>query len=49
MKVKAQLTKSLNACAHRKHELILAAAELAYHLAMCHANGFGVEKDLKQA
>lgn len=47
--VKAQLIKSLNACAHREHESISAAAESAYHLTMCYVNGFGVEKDLKQA
>ena len=47
--VKAQLIKCFKACAHREHESISAAAESAYHLTRCYVNGFGVEKDLRQA
>jgi ankyrin repeat protein len=47
--VKAQLIKSLEACAHREHESTSAAAESAYQLAMCYVNGFGVQKDLNRA
>lgn len=47
--VKAQLIKSLEACARCEHESIPAAAESAYQLTMCYVNGFGVQKDLSQA
>lgn len=47
--VKAQLIKSLKTCAHNEHESIPTAAESAYQLTVCYVNGFGVQKDLKQA
>ena len=47
--IKAQLVRSLTACAHREDESILAAAEAAYQLTTCYVDGFGVQRNLEQA